>query len=513
MIPARLSDGLRLGLPRRLFSTTSIPQVASQLQNGELTSTQLIETCLSRATQHKGLNAFITVCGERALAQARESDRRRQEGKPLSPLDGIPIAVKDNFCTEGVPTTCASKTLENFVPPYSATVVERLEAAGAVIVGKTNMDEFAMGSGNTTSAYRPSLNPFRRTADTSPCVAGGSSGGSAVAVASGMCLGSIGSDTGGSVRLPASYCGTVGLKPTYGRVSRYGLVAYGSSLDCPGILARDTTSAALILDAIAGHDPRDPTSSRVSTPTSLPPSEDSLKGITIGIPQEYSVAELPKEIMERWQQAAEWLKERGADVVSVSLPHTKAALAAYYVLAPAEASSNLARYDGMEFGRRVEESQRKHCALYADTRGESFGDEVQTRILLGTFCLSRSSYESYYMQAQRVRRLVSNDFKNAFSNHVDVLLTPTALAGAPLLSEWETLSPVQRNANDVFTVPASLAGLPAVSVPAGVAAEGMPLGLQVIGRPFEESTILRIARVLESNALFEVGAKLNPMFK
>jgi aspartyl-tRNA(Asn)/glutamyl-tRNA(Gln) amidotransferase subunit A len=443
------------------------------------------------------LNAYITPTPERALAMAEAADERLARGEG-GPLDGIPIAIKDLFCTKGILTTAGSHILGGFHPPYESTVTEKLWRAGAVMLGKTNLDEFAMGSSNTTSWYGPVENPWRRPGDNRPLVPGGSSGGSAAAVAARAALGAIGTDTGGSIRQPAGFCGIVGLKPTYGRCSRWGVVAYASSLDHPGPMARAVRDAAIMLGAMAGHDPRDSTSAPAPVPDFVAALTGDIRGLRVGIPQEYRVDDMPDEIEALWQQRVGWLQAAGAEPVEISLPMTKYALPAYYIIALAEASSNLARYDGVRFGLRVEGDSLED--MYELTRAAGFGAEVRRRVLIGTYVLSAGYYDAYYLKAQRVRALVTRDYVKAFEG-VDCILTPTAPSAAFAIGE-KSEDPIQMYLNDVFTVPANLAGLPAVSVPAGLSADGLPLGLQIIGRAFDEETVLRVAAVLEDAAGF-----------
>jgi aspartyl-tRNA(Asn)/glutamyl-tRNA(Gln) amidotransferase subunit A len=443
------------------------------------------------------LNAYITPTPERALEMAEAADGRRARGQPL-PLDGIPIAVKDLYCTKGVATTAASHILDGFHPPYESTVTDKLWQAGAVMLGKTNLDEFAMGSSNTTSYYGPVENPWRRPGDNRPLVPGGSSGGSAAAVAAHAALAATGTDTGGSIRQPASFCGIVGLKPTYGRCSRWGVVAYASSLDHPGPMTRTVRDAAIMLGAMAGHDPRDSTSAPVPVPNFEAALTGDIRGLRVGIPTEYRADGMPAEIEILWQQGAEWLRAAGAKPVEISLPTTKYALPAYYIIAPAEASSNLARYDGVRFGLRVEANSLED--MYELTRAEGFGSEVRRRVLIGTYVLSAGYYDAYYLKAQRVRTLIERDFATAFEQ-VDCILTPTAPSAAFAIGE-KSEDPIAMYLNDVFTVPANLAGLPAVSVPAGLSGDGLPLGLQIIGRAFDEETVLRIGQMVEKAAKF-----------
>jgi aspartyl-tRNA(Asn)/glutamyl-tRNA(Gln) amidotransferase subunit A len=443
------------------------------------------------------LNAYITPTPERALEMADRADKRLARSEAL-PLNGIPIAIKDLYCTKGVLTTAASHILDGFHPPYESTVTDKLWQAGAVMLGKTNLDEFAMGSSTTTSNYGPVESPWRRPGDNRPLVPGGSSGGSAAAVAARAALAATGTDTGGSIRQPASFCGIVGLKPTYGRCSRWGVVAYASSLDHPGPMTRTVHDAAILLHAMAGHDPRDSTSAPVPVPDFEAALTGDIRGLRIGIPKEYRVEGMPGEIEELWQQGVEWLRAAGAEPVEISLPMTKYALATYYIIAPAEASSNLARYDGVRFGLRVDGSSLNE--MYELTRAAGFGAEVRRRVLIGTYVLSAGYYDAYYLKAQRVRTLITRDFATAFE-WVDCILTPTAPSAAFAIGE-KTEDPIAMYLNDVFTVPADLAGLPAISVPAGLSSDGLPLGLQITGRAFDEETVLRVAEVLESAAQF-----------
>jgi aspartyl-tRNA(Asn)/glutamyl-tRNA(Gln) amidotransferase subunit A len=450
----------------------------------------------------KPLNAYIRPTPERALEMAAAADERLARGEAL-PLDGIPIAVKDLYCTKGVLTTAASHILDGFRSSYESTVTSKLWRSGAVILGKTNLDEFAMGSSNTTSYYGPVENPWRRRiesqrGDNRPLVPGGSSGGSAAAVAAHAAVAATGTDTGGSIRQPASFCGIVGLKPTYGRCSRWGVIAYASSLDHPGPMTRTVRDAAIMLRAMAGHDPRDSTSAPVPVPDFEAALTGDIRGLRVGIPKEYRVDGMPAEIETLWQQGAEWLRSAGAELVDVSLPMTKYALPAYYIIAPAEASSNLARYDGVRFGLRVEGSTLDE--MYELTRAAGFGAEVRRRVLIGTYVLSAGYYDAYYLKAQRVRTLVMRDFATAFEK-VECILTPTAPSAAFAIGE-KTEDPVAMYLNDVFTVPANLAAVPAISIPAGLSGDGLPLGLQITGRAFDEETVLRVAEVLERAAEF-----------
>jgi len=463
---------------------------------------ELTESYIRAVEGARPLNAFITETPERALTMAEAADQRlaRGEGRPL---DGIPIAVKDLYCTKGVLTTAGSHILDGFRPPYESTVTEKLWQAGAVMLGKANLDEFAMGSSNTTSWYGPVENPWRKqserhSGDNRPLVPGGSSGGSAAAVAAHAAVAATGTDTGGSIRQPASYCGIVGLKPSYGRCSRWGVVAYASSLDHPGPMTRTVRDAAIMLRAMAGHDPKVSTSAPVPVPDYEAALTGDIRRLRIGIPHEYRADGMPGEIEVLWQQGAEWLREAGAEPVEISLPHIKYALPAYYIIAPAEASSNLARYDGVRFGLRVEGESLDE--MYELTRAAGFGAEVRRRVLIGTYVLSAGYYDAYYLKAQRVRALIAQDFAAAFER-VDCLLAPTAPSAAFAIGE-QSDDPIAMYLNDVFTVPANLAGLPAISVPAGLSADGLPLGLQVIGRAFDEAGVLRVAEVLETAAQF-----------
>ncbi len=443
------------------------------------------------------LNAYITATPEIALEMAAASDARLAKGE-AGALEGIPLAVKDLFCTKGVLTTAASHILDGFIPPYESTVTAKLWAAGAVMLGKTNLDEFAMGSSTTTSHYGPSENPWRRPGDNRPLVPGGSSGGSAVTVAARAAMGATGTDTGGSIRQPASFCGIVGLKPTYGRCSRWGVVAFASSLDHPGPMTRTVRDAAIMLAAMAGHDPRDSTSAPVPVPDYEKALTGDIKGLRVGIPREYRVDGMPQEIEALWQSGIGWLRVAGAKPVEISLPMTKYALPAYYIIAPAEASSNLARYDGVRFGLRVDGDSLDD--MYEKTRAAGFGAEVRRRVLIGTYVLSAGYYDAYYLKAQKVRMLIARDFAAAFER-CDCILTPTTPSAAFAIGE-KADDPVAMYLNDVFTVPADLAGLPGISVPAGLSPDGLPLGLQIIGRAFDEETVLRVGQVLENAAGF-----------
>jgi aspartyl-tRNA(Asn)/glutamyl-tRNA(Gln) amidotransferase subunit A len=475
----------------------TLAEARAGLAGKKFSARELAAAYNDAVAETKPLNAYITPTPERALAMADAADQRLAHGEAL-PLDGIPIAVKDLFCTKGILTTAGSHILDGFCPPYESTVTEKLWRAGAVMLGKANLDEFAMGSSTTTSWYGPVENPWRRPGDNRPLVPGGSSGGSAAAIAARAALAATGTDTGGSIRQPASFCGIVGLKPTYGRCSRWGVVAYASSLDHPGPMARTVRDVAIVLRVMAGHDPRDSTSAAVPVPDFEAALTGDIRGLRVGIPKEYRVDGMPDEIEALWQQGVEWLRAAGAEPVEISLPMTKYALPAYYIIAPAEASSNLARYDGVRFGLRIEGDSLDE--MYELTRAAGFGAEVRRRVLIGTYVLSAGYYDAYYLKAQRVRALIAQDFASAFER-VDCILTPTAPSAAFAIGE-NSGDPIAMYLNDVFTVPANLAGLPAISVPAGLSGDGLPLGLQITGRAFDEETVLRVAAVLEDAASF-----------
>jgi len=443
------------------------------------------------------LNAFVLETPEQALDMARASDARLAAGQ-AGPLEGAPLGIKDLFCTEGVRTTAGSKILENFKPTYESTVTSHLWRDGAVMLGKLNMDEFAMGSSNENSAYGPVINPWRSTGSNRALAPGGSSGGSASAVAAQLCLGATATDTGGSIRQPAAFTGTVGVKPTYGRCSRWGIVAFASSLDQAGPIARTVDDAAILLKSMCGHDPKDSTSLDVAVPDFPSSVGQSVKGLRLGVPKEYRVDGMPAEIEKLWADGIAWLKEAGCEIVEVSLPHTKYALPAYYIIAPAEASSNLARYDGMRYGLR--EPGASLSDVYELTRAAGFGEEVKRRILIGTYVLSAGYYDAYYLKALKVRRRIADDFDAAFGK-VDALLTPTAPSAAFALGE-ASADPVAMYLNDIFTVTVNLAGLPAMSIPGGLDASGLPLGLQVIGRALDEGTVFSLGAALEKAAAF-----------
>jgi len=479
------------------LTSLNLGEARAGLRAKRFSARELTEAYIAAMAAARPLNAFITETPEQALAMAASADARIAAGG-ARPLDGIPIAVKDLFCTKDILTTAASHILDGFTPPYESTVTDKLWQAGAVLLGKTNLDEFAMGSSTTTSHYGATENPWRRSGDNRPLVPGGSSGGSAAAVAARAALAATGTDTGGSIRQPASFCGIVGLKPTYGRCSRWGVVAYASSLDHPGPMARTVRDAAILLGAMAGHDPKDSTSAPLPVPDYEAALSGDIRGLRIGIPREYRAPGMPGEIEALWQQGAEWLRDAGAEPVEISLPMTKYALSTYYIIAPAEASSNLARYDGVRFGLRVPGDSL--ADMYELTRAAGFGAEVKRRVLIGTYVLSAGYYDAYYLKAQKVRSLIARDFAAAFER-VDCLLTPTAPSAAFAIGDHSD-DPIAMYLNDVFTIPANLAGLPALSVPAGLSADGLPLGLQVIGRAFDEATVLRVGEAIERAADF-----------
>lgn len=476
----------------------TLAEAREGLRKKEFTSVELTQAHIERMAATKSLNAFITETPELALEQAKASDAKIAAGQ-AGIMEGLPIGMKDLFCTKGTLTTAASKILSNFVPTYESTVSQNLKDAGAVSLGKLNLDEFAMGSGNLNSYYGPVENPWKRTGDNTKLVPGGSSGGSAAAVAAYSCLAATATDTGGSIRQPAAFCGTVGIKPTYGRCSRWGVVAFASSLDQAGPITRTVKDAAIMLEAMASFDPKDSTSLDVPVPHYESLLTGNVKGLRVGIPTEYRVDGMRSEITDLWQKGIDWLKDAGAEIVDVSLPHTKYALPTYYIIAPAEASSNLARYDGIRYGMRVEGENLTD--LYELTRGEGFGNEVQRRIIIGTYVLSAGYYDAYFIKAQQVRRLIKQDFDQVFQN-VDCILTPTTPTAAFSLDNPPT-DPVEMYMNDVLAVPANLAGLPALSLPGGLTKDGLPLGLQLVGKSLDEATILNAAQVIEAAANFQ----------
>ena len=447
------------------------------------------------------LNCFIFETPDAAMTAAEASDAVIKRGE-ARPLEGIPLGIKDLYCTNGVQTTAASHILEGFVPPYESTVTANLWRDGATMLGKLNLDEFAMGSSNETSYFGPVTSPWRRqengTVSSARIVPGGSSGGSAAAVAARLCFGATATDTGGSIRQPAAFTGTVGIKPTYGRCSRWGVVAFASSLDQAGPIARNVRDCAILLRSMAGHDPKDTTSVDAPVPDYEAAVGASMRGKTIGIPKEYRMDGMSAEIQALWDQGVAWLKDAGADIVEISLPHTKHALAAYYIVAPAEASSNLARYDGVRYGLRV--PARDIVDMYEATRAAGFGKEVRRRIMIGTYVLSAGYYDAYYVRAQKIRTLIKQDFEQAFAKGVDAILTPATPTAAFAAGEKGSGDPIEMYLNDVFTVTVNMAGLPGIAVPAGLSGQGLPLGLQLIGRPFDEETLFSVAAAIEQAA-------------
>ncbi|WP_170440684.1 Asp-tRNA(Asn)/Glu-tRNA(Gln) amidotransferase subunit GatA [Ruegeria arenilitoris] len=480
----------------------SLAEARDALRNGDVTSVELTEACLKAIDAADVLNAFVHKTPEIALERAKAADERIKAGDAPA-MCGLPIGIKDLFCTKGVPSQAASKILDGFKPEYESTVSQQLADAGAVMLGKLNMDEFAMGSSNETSVYGNAVNPWRRGNDDAQLTPGGSSGGSASAVAADLCLAATGTDTGGSIRQPAAFTGITGIKPTYGRCSRWGIVAFASSLDQAGPMTKKVRDAAIMLEAMCGHDPKDSTSAELAVPNFEAMLTGDIKGKKIGIPKEYRMDGMPAEIEKLWADGAEMLKAAGAEIVDISLPHTKYALPAYYVIAPAEASSNLARYDGVRYGRRAQLAQGDGITeMYEKTRAEGFGHEVQRRVMVGTYVLSAGFYDAYYNRARKVRTLIKKDFEDVFAAGVDAILTPATPSAAFGLGEMTEADPVQMYLNDVFTVTVNLAGLPGISVPAGLDGQGLPLGLQLIGRPWEEGDLLNTAYALENAAGF-----------
>ena len=472
------------------------------LRAKDFTARELTQSCVDAAEASGSLNAYSVVTADQALEMADAADVRLASGDAPA-LCGIPLGIKDLFCTEGVASQAASKILDGFLPQYESTVTTKLWSEGAVMVGKLNMDEFAMGSSNETSHYGPAVSPWRAEGSSADLTPGGSSGGSAAAVSADLCLAATGTDTGGSIRQPAALTGIVGVKPTYGRVSRWGVVAFASSLDQAGPMAKSVTDAAIFLQAIAGHDAKDSTSANMAVPDFEAALTGDIKGKKIGIPQEYRIEGMSAEIEALWSEGAEKLKAAGAELVDVSLPHTKYALPAYYVIAPAEASSNLARYDGVKYGYRAELSAGDGIdAMYAKTRAEGFGAEVQRRVMIGTYVLSAGFYDAYYVRAQKVRTLIKQDFEKVFADGVDLILTPSTPSAAFELGAMTNADPVEMYMQDVFTVTVNLAGLPGVSVPSGLDKNGLPLGLQLIGKPWGEAEMLNAAYALESASDF-----------
>ncbi len=479
------------------LNALTIAEARDALRRGDVTSVDLTEACLAAGQAASALNAVVHPTADLAREQAKAADARIAEGDAPA-MCGIPLGIKDLFCTRGVPSQAASRILEGFRPEYESTVTQQLFDAGAVMLGKLNMDEFAMGSSNETSVYGNAVNPWRRGNDDAAVTPGGSSGGSAAAVAADLCLGAIGTDTGGSIRQPAAFSGITGIKPTYGRCSRWGIVAFASSLDQAGPMTKSVRDAAIMLQAMCGHDPKDSTSADLPVPDFEAMLTGDIRGKVIGIPREYRMDGMPDAITDLWADGTAMLKDAGAEIRDISLPHTKYALPAYYVIAPAEASSNLARYDGVRYGHRAPLAQGDGITeMYEKTRAEGFGAEVQRRVMVGTYVLSAGFYDAYYNRARKVRTLIKRDFDEAFAAGVDAILTPATPSAAFGLGEMTEADPVQMYLNDVFTVTVNLAGLPGISVPAGLDGRGLPLGLQLIGRPWEEGDLLNTAYALE----------------
>ena len=474
-----------------------VVETLNGLNKKDFSSEEVVSEYLKLIEKDTKLNAYIHFNRDKSLSEAKKSDQRRANNSSL-PLEGLPIAIKDIFCVEGEKTSACSKMLENFVPDYESTVTSKLWQSGGIYIGKTSMDEFAMGSSNETSYFGEVTNPW--STDGNPLVPGGSSGGSASAVAARMAPVALGTDTGGSIRQPASFCGTVGIKPTYGRCSRWGVIAFASSLDQAGPITRSVKDSAVILQNMAGFDAMDSTSANINVPDFVNACSKSIKGMKIGIPKEYRLDNLSNDVQNVWESGIKWLKDAGAEVIDVTLPHTKYALPTYYIVAPAEASANLSRYDGVKYGHRSEDIKDLED-MYSQTRAEGFGEEVKRRILIGTYVLSAGYYDAYYLRAQKVRTKIVEDFNLAF-NKCDAILTPTAPTGAFKIGE-KNIDPVTMYMNDVFTVPSSLAGLPAISIPSGLDAQGCPLGLQLIGKGFDEETIFSIGSIIEEAANFK----------
>ncbi len=479
------------------LTSLTLAQARDALRRKEFSACELADAHLVAVEQARALNAFVLETPDRARAMARTADARLEKGEG-GPLEGLPLGIKDLFCTEGVRTTACSHILENFVPTYESTVTANLWRDGAVLLGKLNNDEFAMGSSTETSYFGPAVSPWRGRGADAKLVPGGSSGGSAAAVAANLCVGATGTDTGGSIRQPAAFCGIVGVKPTYGRCSRWGIVAFASSLDQAGPFARTVHDCAIMLRSMAGHDPRDATCADLPVPDYEKAVGASVRGMRIGIPREYRIPGMASEIETLWQRGAQWLKDGGAETIDISLPATKYALPAYYIVAPAEASSNLARYDGVRYGLRV--PGRDITEMYERTRAAGFGKEVRRRIMIGTYVLSAGYYDAYYLRAQKVRTLIKRDFEQCFAQGIDAILTPTTPSAAFAVGEKGRVDPIEMYLNDIFTVTVNMAGLPGISVPSGLDANGLPLGLQLIGRPFEEETLFALGAVIEQAA-------------
>jgi aspartyl-tRNA(Asn)/glutamyl-tRNA(Gln) amidotransferase subunit A len=479
------------------LTALTLAEARDGLHKRAFSATELADAHIAAVEGARALNAYVLETPHVARAMAQESDARLKSGD-ARPLEGIPLGIKDLFATKDVRTTACSRILGDFIPPYESTVTAQLWRDGAVLLGKLNNDEFAMGSSNETSCFGPVVNPWRRIGSNVALVPGGSSGGSAAAVAARLCLGATATDTGGSIRQPAAFTGTVGIKPTYGRCSRWGIVAFASSLDQAGPIARTVRDAAILMRSMAGHDPKDSTSADRPVPDYEAALGKPVKGMTVGIPKEYRIDGMAPEIDAIWERGVAWLKDAGASIVEVSLPHTRYALPAYYIVAPAEASSNLARYDGVRYGLRKPE--RDVIGMYEQTRAEGFGKEVRRRIMIGTYVLSAGYYDAYYLQAQKVRTLIKRDFEDCFAKGVDAILTPSAPSDAFGVGEKGQADPIEMYLNDVFTVTVNMAGLPGISIPAGLSADGLPLGLQLIGRPFDEETLVSLGAVIEQAA-------------
>jgi aspartyl-tRNA(Asn)/glutamyl-tRNA(Gln) amidotransferase subunit A len=479
------------------LTSLTLAEARDGLAAKSFTAVELTDAHLAAIEQARVLNAYVLETPDQARAMAQAADAAIASGQ-AGPLAGVPLGIKDLFATKGVRTTACSKILGNFVPPYESTVSSQLWRDGAVMLGKLNNDEFAMGSSNETSAFGNVVNPWRRAGSDVNLVPGGSSGGSASAVAAGLCLGATATDTGGSIRQPAAFTGTVGIKPTYGRCSRWGIVAFASSLDQAGPIGKTVRDTAILMRSMAGYDPKDTTSVDIAVPDYEKAVGRSVKGMRIGIPREYRIDGMPPEIEKLWTQGADWLKAAGAELVEVSLPHTKYALPAYYIVAPAEASSNLARYDGVRYGERVD--GRNIIEMYENTRANGFGAEVRRRIMIGTYVLSAGYYDAYYLRAQKVRTLIKKDFEDCFAQGVHAILTPATPSAAFGIGEKTGADPIEMYLNDIFTVTVNMAGLPGIAVPAGRDAQGLPLGLQLIGRPFDEETLFALGEVVEQSA-------------
>ncbi|MDC3263157.1 Asp-tRNA(Asn)/Glu-tRNA(Gln) amidotransferase subunit GatA [Pelagibacterales bacterium] len=483
-----------------MLKNLTIEGTAKLLKDKKISAFEIANSYIKEIKESKKLNCFITISEEVAFDAAKKTDARISENKKIGLLDGVPLAYKDLFCTNNILTTASSKILSNFTPTYESTVTANCKSQGAVVLGKLNCDEFAMGSTNKTSFYGPVINPWKSSDKDDELVPGGSSGGSAAAVAADLCVASLGTDTGGSIRQPASFTGLVGLKPTYGRVSRWGTVAFASSLDQAGPISKTVEDAAILLEAISGHDNKDSTSSLKANEQFYANLNSSVKGLKIGVPKEYMSDDLPEEIQNFWNDGKKILAKNGAEIVEISLPSTSTALPAYYIIAPAEASSNLSRYDGVKYGLRVQE--KNLIDMYESTRSEGFGNEVKRRIMIGTYVLSSGYYDAYYIKAQKIRSIIKNDFDSAFKN-VDAIFTP-ATPNTAFPINREEVDPVQNYLNDIFTVPANLAGLPAISIPFGLDNSGLPIGMQLITNSFEEQMLLNIAKNLQDTLNFNV---------